>query len=48
MIKQFDEQTARLSDKLRRELDDDRKRINDKMRYSLMKKLNDLLRDYRT
>ena len=32
MIRQFDEQTTRVSDKMRRELDEERKRITEKIR----------------
>ena len=47
MIRQFDEQTTRVSDKLRRELDEERKKMSEKIRSLFIKKLNDLLRDYR-
>ena len=47
MIRQFDEQTARLSDKLRREIDEERNKLGEKIRIIFFRKLNELLRDYR-
>jgi hypothetical protein len=47
MIRQFDEQTGRVSDKLRHELDDERKKLGERIRNIFIRKLNDLLRDYR-
>ena len=47
MLRQYDEQTLRLSDQLRRGIEEERIKIGEQVQKILFKKLGELLSDYR-
>jgi hypothetical protein len=47
MVRKFDEQSVRVTDKLRQEINEERKSFGDDVRNILFKKLEELLDDYR-